>query len=92
MDLIILKYGKPTAKLIESVFKDVEIPEQEFIALKTLVNDYIDLKNKASSSLLRSGYVSTDIVTDLKTKTLQICKIKTQYGLKGTFFKIIEDK
>lgn len=89
MDLIICKYDKPIAKLLDKAIRNSEVSELELPILKNLIVDYITFKQKRHEILLKGGYVPVELVADLNKITKNISDFKEKYKIKGDMFEVL---
>lgn len=89
MDLVIYKYDKPIAKLLDKAISNSKVSELELPILKNLIVDYITFKQKRREILLKGGYVPVELVTDINKITKSISDFKEKYKIKGDMFEVL---
>lgn len=89
MDLVIYKYDKPIAKLLDKAISNSKVSELELPILKNLIVDYITFKQKRHEILLKGGYVPVELVTDINKITKSISDFKEKYKIKGDMFEVL---
>lgn len=89
MDLVIYKYDKPIAKLLEKALSNSKITDVELPVLKGLIVEYITFKQKRHEILLKGGYVPVELVTDINKITKSIFDFKEKYKIKGDMFEVL---
>jgi len=89
MDLIVYKYDKPIAKLLDKAINNSEVSELDLPILKNLIVDYITFKQKRHEILLKGGYVPVELVTDINKITKSIFDFKEKYKIKGDMFEVL---
>lgn len=89
MDLVIYKYDKPIAKLLDKAISNSKVSELDLPILKNLIVDYITFKQKRHEILLKGGYVPVELVTDINKITKSISDFKEKYKIKGDMFEVL---
>lgn len=89
MDLVIYKYDKPIAKLLDKSISNSKVSELDLPILKNLIVDYITFKQKRHEILLKGGYVPVELVTDINKITKSISDFKEKYKIKGDMFEVL---
>ena len=89
MDLVIYKYDKPIAKLLDKAISNSKVSELDLPILKNLIVDYITFKQKRHEILLKGGYVPVELVADINKITKSISDFKEKYKIKGDMFEVL---
>lgn len=89
MDLVIYKYDKPIAKLLDKAISNSKVSELDLPILKNLIVDYITFKQKRHEILLKGGYVPVELVTDINKITKSLFDFKEKYKIKGDMFEVL---